>query len=58
MKFFKLDDINSILNNTNYDIKDCSYEVWLLVENLSNSTLKATKNKYLSDKFLKVAELY
>ena len=61
MKFFKLDDINSILNNTNYDIKDiknCSYEVWLLVENLSNSTLKATKNKYLSDKFLKVADLY
>jgi hypothetical protein len=62
MKFFKLDGVHSILENTFSDVKqkevkNCARDLCFLVKNLSNSPLGATKNKYMSDKYMKVAEL-
>jgi cyclin B len=39
------------------EIKECARELCFLVKNLSNSSLKATKEKYSSEKFGKVAYL-
>ena len=39
------------------EIKECARELCYLVKNLSNSSLKATKEKYSSEKFGKVAYL-
>ena len=62
MKYFNLIGINSLLNNTiintiQKDVKNCASELYILVKNLSKSSLKAIKEKYMSHKFLKVAEL-
>ena len=62
MKFFKLNGVKLIFENTyndvkKKDIKNCARDLCFLVKNLSNSSLEATKNKYLSDKCMKVAEL-
>ena len=62
MKFFKLNGVHLILKNTfldvkHKDVKNCARDLCFLVKNLSNSSLGATKNKYMSDKYIKVAEL-
>jgi cyclin B len=62
MKFFKLNGVHLILKNTfsdvkQKDVKNCARDLCFLVKNLSNSSLGATKNKYMSDKYIKVAEL-
>ena len=62
MKFFNLNGVHSLLKNTGdnikqIDVKNCARDLCFLVKNLSNSSLKATKNKYMSDKYMKVAEL-
>ena len=37
-------------------IKDCAREICFLVKNLSNSNLKAVKDKYFLPEFLSVAQ--
>lgn len=61
MKFFKLSGVHLVIENTNIDVKqkevkDCARELCFLVRNLSTSSLGATKNKYMSEKYLKVAK--
>ena len=61
MKFFKLSDVHLVIENTNVDVKqkevkDCARELCFLVRNLSSSSLGATKSKYMSEKYLKVAK--
>jgi len=61
MKFFNLSGVHLVIENTNVDVKqkevkDCARELCFLVRNLSTSSLGATKNKYMSDKYLKVAK--
>ena len=61
MKFFKLSGVHLVLENTSKDVKqkevkDCARELCFLVKNLSNSSLFSAKNKYLSEKYLKVAK--
>ena len=61
MKFFKLSGVHLVLENTSKDVKqkevkDCARELCFLVKNLSNSSLCSAKNKYLSEKYLKVAK--
>ena len=51
-----------MLDNRSFDVnqkevKSCARELCFLIKNLSNSSLKATKNKYMSDKYLNVAQL-
>ena len=63
MKFFKLEGVQLILENTNFNIKPsiikiCAKELCTLAINLSKSSLEAVKNKYMSEKFLRVAELF
>ena len=62
MKFFNLNGIHSLLKNTcdnikQIDVKKCAKDLCFLVRNLPNSSLRAIKNKYLSDKFFNIAEL-
>ena len=62
MKFFQLNGVHLILKNTfndvkQKDIKNCARDLCFLVKNLSNSSLGATKNKYMSNKYMNVAEL-
>ena len=62
MKFFNLNGVHSLLKNTGdnikqIDVKNCARDLCFLVKNLSNSSLKATKNKYMSDKYMNIAEL-
>ena len=62
MKFFNLDGVHSLLKNTcdnikQIDVKKCAKDLCFLVRNLPNSSLRAIKNKYLSDKFMNIAEL-
>ena len=62
MKFFNLKGVHSLLKNTGdnikqIDVKNCARDLCFLVKNLSNSSLKATKNKYMSDKYMNIAEL-
>ena len=62
MKFFNLDGVHSLLKNTGdnikqIDIKKCAKDLCFLVRNLPNSSLRAINNKYLSDKFMNIAEL-
>ena len=62
MKFFNLNGVHSLLKNTGdnikqIDVKNCARDLCFLVKNLSNSSLKATKNKCMSDKYMNIAEL-
>ena len=62
IKFFNLNGAHLIVENTNQDVKptdvkDCARDLCFLVKNMWNSSLGATKNKYMSDKYIKVAEL-
>ena len=62
IKFFNLNGVNQIINNTYPDIKpkevkDCARDLCYLVKNLSKNSLAATKNKYISNKYMKVAQL-
>ena len=62
MKFFNLNGVHSLLKNAGDDIKqadvkNCARDLCFLVKNLSNSSLKATKNKYISNKYMNIAEL-
>ena len=62
IKFFNLNGVNQIINNTYPDIKpkevkDCARDLCYLVKNLSKSSLVATKNKYISNKYMNVAQL-
>ena len=61
MKFFNLNGIHLIVNNTLPDInlndvKNCAKDLCFLMKNLSNSSLGSTKNKYGSDKYMNVAQ--
>ncbi len=62
MKFFNLNGVNLLLEN-NFrdvkpkDVKNCAKDLCFFMKNLSNSSLKATKNKYMSDRYMKVAEI-
>ena len=63
IKFFNLNGANLIVDNTNQgvnskEVKDCAKDLCLLMRNLWDSFLRATKNKYFSDKYLNVAQLY
>ena len=62
IKFFNLNGAHLIVENTNQDVKpadvkDCARDLCFLVKNMWNSSLGATKNKYMSDKYLNVAQL-
>ena len=62
IKFFNLNGAHLIVENTNQDVKptdvkDCARDLCFLVKNMWNSSLRATKNKYMSDKYLNVAQL-
>ena len=62
MKYFNLNGIKFLLNSDKIninkkDIKNCAIELYILVKNLSKSSLEALKKKYMSDKFLNVADL-
>ena len=62
IKYFNLDGKDLILSNTSPEVKhdevkDCARHLLFLVKYLSNNSLVAIKNKYMSDKYLKVAEL-
>ena len=62
LKYFDLNGINLIANNTNHgvnqkEIKDCAIHLCFLIKNLSESSLEATKNKYMSYKYMNVAQL-
>ena len=61
MKFFKLKDVHLIIDNTSKevkqkDVKKCAKDLCFLMKNISNSSLVATKNKYMSEKYMKVAK--
>ena len=61
-KFFGLNGSNLILENASpevksIEVKECAKYLCYFVENLVNSSLVAAKDKYMSDKYLKVAEL-
>ncbi len=61
MKYFKLKDVHLILDNTSKevkqkDVKKCAKDLCFLMKNISNSSLVATKNKYMSEKYMKVAK--
>ena len=63
IQFFKLNGIHLIIDNTNKnvtrkDVKNCAKDLLFLVKNLSKSSLKATKNKYMSNKYMNVAQLW
>ena len=62
MKFFKLDGVHLIIDNSSFnvnqkEVKSCARELCILVKNLSKSTLVATKNKYMSKKYMNIAKL-
>ena len=62
MKFFNLNGVHSLLKNTGdnikqIDVKNCARDLCFLVKNLSNSSKKKKKNKYMSDKYMNIAEL-
>ena len=62
MKFYKLDGVHLIIDNRSFDVnqkevKSCARELCILVKNLSNSSLVATKNKYMSKKYMNIANL-
>ena len=62
LKYYDLNGINLIVNNTNpgvdhKEIKDCAIHLCFLIKNLSESSLEATKNKYMSYKYMNVAQL-
>ena len=61
-KFFGLNGSNLILENASpevksIEIKECAMYLCYFMKNLVNSSLVAAKDKYMSDKYLKVAEL-
>ena len=61
-KFFGLNGSNLILENASpevnsNEVKECASNLCYFMKNLANSSLVATKEKYMSDKYLKVAEL-
>ena len=61
-KFFGLNGSNLILENASpevksIEVKECAKYLCYFMENLVNSSLVAAKDKYMSDKYLKVAEL-
>ena len=61
MKFFKLNAVHLILDNlsedvTQKEVKNCARDLCFFMRNISNSSLVSTKNKYLSEKYLKVAK--
>ena len=61
MKFFKLVNYNRLYTtwnkNTNSStvVKDCAREICFLVDNISQSSLKATKNKFSEEKYNSVS---
>ena len=62
LKYFNLNGFNLIVNNTNpgvnqNEVKDCAIHLCFLIKNLSESSLEATKNKYMSYKYMNVAQL-
>ena len=62
MKFYKLDGVHLMLDNRSFDVnqkevKSCARELCFLIKNLSNSSLGATKSKYMSKKYMKIANL-
>ena len=62
MKYYKLDKVHLVFDNCapnvkQKEVKNCARDLCFLVKNLSNSSLGAIKNKYINEKFLKVAEL-
>ena len=61
-KFFGLNGSNLSLENASpevksIEIKECAMYLCYFMKNLVNSSLVAAKDKYMSDKYLKVAEL-
>ncbi len=62
MKFFNLNEVHLLLENTFNDVKikdvkNCTKDLCFFMKNLSNSSLKATKIKYMYDRNMKVAEI-
>jgi len=62
IKFFNLNGAHLNVDDTNQEInskevKDCTKDLLSLVENLRGSFFVATKNKYMSDKYLNVSQL-
>ena len=62
MKFFHLNGINLIIDNASPDVnqnnvKECAKHLCFLMKFISQSVLGATKNKYMSDKYMKVAQI-
>ena len=62
MKYYKLEGVHIIFENCapgvkEKEIKNCARDLCFLVRNLSKSSLGAAKNKYISEKFFKVAKL-
>ena len=62
IKYFNLDGAYSLLDLTflgvtQEELKSCVDDLINCMKNLSNSFLMATKNKYLSGKYLRVAEI-
>jgi len=61
-KFFGLKGSDFIMHNASLDVKydeveNCANHLCNFMKNLANSTLVAVKNKYMSEKYMKVAEL-
>lgn len=64
MKYFKLDNYKELympkitmIENPQKTIKDCARDLCFLVKNVSNSSLRAAKEKYSSEEFENVAAL-
>ena len=62
MKYYKLDGVHLIIDNRSFDVnqkevKSCARELCFLLKNLSNSSLVATKNKYMTKKYMNIANL-
>ena len=62
MKFYKLNGVHLILDNSSFDVnqkevKNCARKLCFLIKNLSNSSLGAAKNKYMSKKYMNIAKL-
>ena len=63
MKFFGINNYkylytSKVINEENQEkvIKDAAREIYVLIKNLSKSTLKAIKEKYSLNQFLNVAQ--
>ena len=61
-KFFGLNGSDFIMHNASLDVKydeveNCVKYLCNFMKNLANSTLVAVKDKYMSEKYMKVAEL-